>query len=166
MKFIYLIIASLLIQCSDCDNKKIVDTILFGLDISKSNKQLITQLKSDSRFTNYTQETKDLLGMGLEETYTDFDFTTHPLIKKNGSIQFQSASDGGFYYVVLYFTFAKEEDANNAFNVFCSELDKGCFEKETWNAGSIDYNSDKIRVFLHNIHSAPGNSVSLHISRK
>ena len=53
MKLFYLIIASIFLESSDCDNAKIIRVVFFDLDITKTNKQLIDQLKTDTVFTNY-----------------------------------------------------------------------------------------------------------------
>jgi len=175
MKLIYIIIASIFLQLSDCDNNnqvvsdcdnnQVVSNILFGLDMSKPNKQLITQLKSDTRFTNYIRNTRELPGTGMTVTTADFDFSDHPIVKKKGSIKIYETSDNGMSDIGFYFICKTEDEAKKAFQILSSELNKGCFEKKKWGEESVDYKSTKVSVYLSYKNFGTYTSLSINIDK-
>jgi len=153
-------------QSSNCDNAKIIRTVFFDLDITKTNKQLIDQLKKDTLFTNYEKQKQELAGADMTVTFANFNFSKHPLIKKNGRIKIQESPVDGGIHIVYYFGFDKEAEAKQAFFVLTSELNKGCFEKKVWYEGSVQYKSNNVSINLVCKNFGPQTSLSVLLDKE
>lgn len=165
MKLIYLIITSLLLQSSDCDNKKVLSNIFWGLDPTKSNSELVSKLKSDARFTNYSKTTEEY-DADTKLQSDNFQFSEHSLIKKGGGIKFVPKSNNRNNQIFFVFGFDTDSEANDAYSIMCSELDKGCFDKISWKVGEVVYEDKNVSIKIERTNSDPYISLTVLIEKK
>jgi hypothetical protein len=167
MKLIFILFSILLLQINDCDNKTIASNIFLGLDITKTNDELIAQLKLD---TNYSQTKikQTVPGTTYKQTFVDFKFLNHSLINKGGRIQFQSKKhEDGRTDIVLYFVFNNKVESDKAFSIIVNEIKKGCFKEEVIiTDDSYAYTVDNIRIYLSRDLFVSDKEVTVLISRK
>ncbi|MDF2455415.1 MAG: hypothetical protein K0R51_1408 [Cytophagaceae bacterium] len=143
MKILSLILTFVIITSHDCDNKLIIGKILFGLDLSKPNSELISQLKSDPKFIYGSKVKESNPATNTKGTYTTFKFKNHSLINKEGRIEFQAKDD-----LVFYFDFQDKQERTEAVAMVISELNNGCFDKEEVISGLYTYTWEKITLII------------------
>lgn len=166
MKFLTLIILSLFMQSSDCDNKEVLSKIFWGYDITKSNEELVTKFKSDTRFYDYSKTTQEF-GPNSKIESDNFRFSEHSLIKERGMVSFMEKTKGVRSLIGFCIAFESDSEVNKAFATVCSELDNGCFEKVKLNADEVEYKDKNVSINIDKSNFEPSFiSLSIRIERK
>lgn len=166
MKFLVLIILSLFMQSSDCDNKEVLSKMFWGYDITKSNEELVSKFKSDTRFYDYSK-TSEEFGPNSKIQSDNFRFSEHSLIKKGGIVCFLEKSKGIKSLISFCIAFETDNDVNKAFATVCSEFDNGCFEKIQLKADEVEYKDKNFSINIDKSNFDPSFiSLSIRIARK